>query len=212
MAVVETRELTKVFQQGAARRGRQCRSGEPGGRVSRPPRPFGLRQDDAPAHDRGPRGADVRRDPASAAESSSTTSLRAQRRIAMVFQSYALYPAPDRLREHRLSAEGAGRSRRSERRTKAEWAAGLLGISAAPRPQAARALGRRAAARGAGARDRSRALALPLDEPLSNLDAKFARRHAEELKRLHREHRVPRRCTSRTTRSRRWRWATESWS
>ena len=48
---------------GHARRRRRRRPREPRGRVPRPPRPVRLGQDDAPAHDRGARGADLRRDP-----------------------------------------------------------------------------------------------------------------------------------------------------
>jgi multiple sugar transport system ATP-binding protein len=88
-----------------------------------------------------------------------------ERRIAMVFQSYALYPHLS-VQEHRLPA----RPRRCPRTSTQEgqWAAGSRHRPLLDHPR--RAVGRRAAARRGGARDRPRAAVL-LDEPLSNLDA-----------------------------------------
>ena len=108
------------------------------------------------------------------------------RGIAMVFQSYALYP-------HKtvygnisfpLSVEGMPRE---DMRKKVEWAAGLLGIG--------HLLDRMPSQISGGERQRvaiARALVrrpkvLLMDEPLSNLDAKVRHTAREELKLFQRE-------------------------
>jgi multiple sugar transport system ATP-binding protein len=103
-----------------------------------------------------------------------------QRRIAMVFQSYALYP--------HLTVHGnivfplkAQRVARAERDKKAAWAAGLLGIG--------HLLGRKPRELSGGERQRvalARAIVREpsvflLDEPLSNLDAKLRASAREEI-------------------------------
>jgi len=102
------------------------------------------------------------------------------RRIAMVFQSYALYP---HLTVHGnivfpLKAQGVARA---ERNKKAGWAAGLLGIG--------HLLGRKPRELSGGERQRvalARAIVREpsvflLDEPLSNLDAKLRASAREEI-------------------------------
>jgi ABC-type sugar transport system ATPase subunit len=109
-----------------------------------------------------------------------------QRRIAMVFQSYALYPHLTALGNIEFPLKAA-KVAREERRKKAEWAASLLGI--------AHLLGRKPRELSGGERQRvalARAIVREpslflFDEPLSNLDAKLRVYMRTELKRLHRD-------------------------
>src|SRR5215207_3405464 len=105
------------------------------------------------------------------------------RKIAMVFQSYALYPHKTVLQNivFPLKAEGMDRT---ERVRKAHWAAELLGIE--------HLLSRKPRQLSGGERQRvalARALVRDprvflLDEPLSNLDAKLRASARDELKRF----------------------------
>ncbi len=108
------------------------------------------------------------------------------RGIAMVFQSYALYPHKTVFGNisFPLMVEGMPKD---EIRKKVEWAAGLLGIG--------RLLDRMPSQCSGGERQRvaiARALVrrpkvLLMDEPLSNLDAKVRHTAREELKLFQRE-------------------------
>jgi multiple sugar transport system ATP-binding protein len=109
-----------------------------------------------------------------------------ERRIAMVFQSYALYPhlsVYDNI-AFPLKAQGVPKG---EHRGKVEWAAGLLGIQ--------KLLGRKPRELSGGERQRvalARAIVRKpsvflLDEPLSNLDAKLRATARAELEKFHRE-------------------------
>ncbi len=103
------------------------------------------------------------------------------RGIAMVFQSYALYPHKSVL-DNIVFPLKATAMEKSERREKAEWAASLLGID--------HLLDRRPRALSGGERQRvalARALVRDpnvflLDEPLSNLDAKLRASARDELR------------------------------
>ncbi len=109
-----------------------------------------------------------------------------ERGIAMVFQSYALYPHKTAFNNiaFPLKVEGLDKS---EIREKVEWAAGLLGIG--------RLLERMPSQISGGEKQRvaiARALVrkpkvLLMDEPLSNLDAKVRHTARVELKKFQQE-------------------------
>ncbi|MGQ0467577.1 MAG: ABC transporter ATP-binding protein [Sporichthyaceae bacterium] len=105
------------------------------------------------------------------------------RRIAMVFQSYALYPHKT-VRENIAFPLKAAKMPTADRTTRIAWASDLLGIG--------HLLDRRPRALSGGERQRvalARALVRQpsvflLDEPLSNLDAKLRATARDELKRF----------------------------
>lgn len=108
------------------------------------------------------------------------------RPIAMVFQSYALYPHMTVFNNIAFPLKAHGGFSRKEIKEKVEWAASILGIH--------QLLTRKPRELSGGERQRvalSRALAkepavLLLDEPLSNLDAKLRTAARDELQRFQR--------------------------
>ena len=174
MATVTIRDLRKSF--GAVEILHGVSIDIDGRRVRRPRRPLGLRQVDAAAHDRRPRGRHLAARSRSAARVVNDLPPK-ERDIAMVFQNYALYP-------HMTVAENMAFSLTLKSAPKAEIearvgrAAEILGLDRAARPLPAPALRRPAPARRHGPRHRARPAGLPVRRAAVQPRRQAARRDA----------------------------------
>ena len=169
--------VTKRY--GARHRRRRDRLHDRAGHAGHPARPFGLRQDHDPAHDRRAwkrpagriliGGADVTGLPAS------------ERDVSMVFQSYALFPHMTVMENvcYGLRARGLPSAAPKSWRPRSSALVGLSGFE------------RRLPSELSGGQQQRVAVAraivlepkvLLFDEPLSNLDAKLRRRVREDIR------------------------------
>ena len=131
------------------------------------------------------------------------------RQIAMVFQSYALYPHMTRLQQHRLPPEG-GQAAQSRAGAAGGLGGGHPGHRDVAGAQTAPALRRAAAAGGAGAGAGARADRLPARRTALQPRCPAARLGAGRAAGVPTPRRHDDASTSPTTRSRRWAWATAS--
>ncbi len=152
--------------------------------ILRPARTLRLRKVHAPAHDRRPRGGDQRR-PSISVASTSPNVPPAKRRIAMVFQSYALYP-------HMTVRQNISFALKVAKTAERSWSTGarmevarMLQLERPARPQAGAAFRRPAPARrhrpGAGAR----AGGVPVRRAAVQSRRRAARADARRNRKLH---------------------------
>ena len=172
-----------------------------GPRVPRARRAVRLRQVDHPAHARRASS------PSPRAASTSATALvndvpARDRDIAMVFQSYALYPHMT-VRENLAFGLSLRKTPRAELDARVKEASSLLGHRGPARPQAGPALGRPAAARRAGPRHGAPARRLPPGRAAVQPRRAAAGAHARRDHASCTSASAPRSSTSRTTRSKR---------
>ena len=147
--------VAKVYRRHAGRL--RPRPRHPGRRADGSRRPLRLRQDDRPAH--GCRLEEITDGEVRIGDRIVNDLTPKERNIAMVFQSYALYPhmTVDETSPSASSSTSCRRTR-SSNASSARRGSSSRGL---PEAQAARALGRPASARRDGPRDRARAGGLP---------------------------------------------------
>ena len=109
-----------------------------------------------------------------------------ERNIGMVFQNYALFPHMTAAKNV-LSPLKMRAFPERDMQARVEEILELVGLEPVRRPLSARAVGRPAAARRAGARPRLQPRVLLLDEPLGALDKNLREQMQVEIKRIHRE-------------------------
>ena len=131
----------------------------------------------------------------------------AQRNIAMVFQSYALFPHLS-VAENIVFGLKVRKVSAAETAARLKRVAELLGLSTAARPQAGAAVRRPAAARGARPRDHRRGAGVPDGRAAVEPRRPAAPGHARRDPVAAARRSASRWSTSRTTRSRRCRWPT----
>ena len=139
--------------------------------------PSGCGKSTLAAPDRGARGRLGGRDP-HRRDRPATDLPPAKRGLAMVFQSYALYPHMSVRKNIAFPMRMAGIDKAEQERRIAKAAAGAQ-PHRLPRPQARPALGRPAPARRHRARDRARARRLPLRRAAVEPRRGAARRHED---------------------------------
>ena len=163
--------------QAVRRRHRRRRrlAGDRRRRVPRARRPLGLRQVDAPAHDR--RASRTSRTARSHRRARRHGPRPRSRDIAMVFQTYALYPHMS-VRQNIGYGLKARRTPKPEIATRVAEVAELLGLSRAARPPARAALRRPAPAGRDGPGDRPAAAGVPARRAALEPRREAARRDA----------------------------------
>ena len=174
MATLTIRELAQALRRRRGAEGHRPRGGDR--RIHRARRPVGLRQVDAAGDDRRAGDASPKARSASTA-GSSTPSPPKDRDIAMVFQSYALYPTMTARQNITFGMESRGVPK-AEQDEAVKRVASLLQIEPLLAPQARPALRRPAPARRDGPRAGARSQAVPVRRAALQSRRQAARRHA----------------------------------
>ena len=171
------------------------------GRLPGSRRAVRLRQIHAAQHHRRPRD-DLRRRRSASPAASSTTCILRKRDIAMVFQSYALYPNMTVAQNIAFGARDARRAEGGARPARWPRSRKTLQIEPSSQSQAGQLSGGQRQRVAMGRALVRKPQVFLFDEPLSNLDAKLRVDMRTEIKRLH-QRPAPPSSTSPTTRSRR---------
>ena len=198
MASVGIKDIRKAYGSTEVIHGDQCR--DRGWRIRHARRAVGLRQVDAAAHDRGPRGDLRGRDPDRRARGQRRAAEGARHRHGV--PELCALPAYDGRRQHGLLAEAQARAEGRDREHASTRRPAFSGCSDSARALSAPALGRPAPARRHGPRHRARSAGLPVRRAALQSRRQAARRRCAPRSRSCTSASRPRRSTSRTTRSR----------